>query len=189
MKKLIKELEYTESNYEYTSDIVNEADTLFIESINDFLDVYPDVKEIYDEKFNTQLNKFIENEKKKEIEIVEKEEEDEIIEKPIKIKKLYREIAKLTHTDVIKDERLNDFYLEATSYYDSDDKIGIYRICNELNIEYDLDEDDETFIVERIKDFKNKIGFLESTLTWKWYSCEDEKIKEGMIVDFIKSKI
>ena len=163
LKKLLKELEFIESDFEYRNEMVSEADTQFISAINQFLIEHPDLKEIYDNKITEKINQSI---KKKEEESAEKNdsepvdteteetehdkhEEVEETEEEIKnktnlshIKKLYREIVKLTHPDKIKNQRLNDLYLKATKYYDENNKIGIYAVCNELNISYEISDDD-----------------------------------------------
>ena len=51
-KKLLKELEWVESDYEWRNEIVCEADSEFINKINLFLEDHPDLKNIYDNKVN-----------------------------------------------------------------------------------------------------------------------------------------
>ena len=58
-KKLFKELEYMESDFEYRSEIISEADSEFIGKVNDFLQEHPNLKEIYDEKIDTHIQKNI----------------------------------------------------------------------------------------------------------------------------------
>ena len=61
LKKLLKELEYIESDFEYRSELISEADNEFIKSINNFLDDHPDIKDIYDKKINEKINQSIKN--------------------------------------------------------------------------------------------------------------------------------
>jgi hypothetical protein len=49
--------------------------------------------------------------------------------KSTKIRKLYRDIVKVTHPDKVDNKSLNDIYIESTKCYDENDKIGIYKIC------------------------------------------------------------
>jgi len=51
-KKLIKELEFIESDYNYKNELVSEADSEFIKSLNLFLERHPQLKEIFDRKIN-----------------------------------------------------------------------------------------------------------------------------------------
>lgn len=208
-KKLLKELDYIETEFEYTTEAVSEADSSFIKSLNDILEKYPDLKDKYNKKLDDTLKKSIDDIKKKSEELDKAEnEEDDTIEnsdeseekeedepsnsKPEpskKVKKLYREIVKLTHPDKIKDEELNLLYIEATDYYNNNDKIGIYKICNELNIYYDIDEEDEYFIKVKIEELKKKISFLESTFTWMWFKTENGEDREKILLQFIYNKI
>lgn len=204
LKKLLKELEYIESDFEYRSELISEADNEFIKSINSFLDIHPDVKDVYDKKINEKIDKSIKS--NQESSPITTEETNEIEEEPIyesmvdnvvtdlvetntKLKKLYREIVKLTHPDKIKKPTLNDLYIKATQFYNFNDKIGIYRICSELNIDYDIDEGDEVFISERIESLKKRISFLESTFTYKWFESDSEEEKNKIMVEYIKLRI
>lgn len=204
LKKLIKELEYIEENYNYTSEIVSNSDNLFMKAIDDTLENHPDLKEVYNEK----LDKTIEDTIKKQIEQKEdeisqedkesesdKESEESIdqsieeVEDDLKLKSLYREIAKQTHPDKIKNKKKNAIYIKASVAYKDKDRIAMYRFCDDLDISYDIDEQDRINMKDVIEKYKNKISFLESTFTWKWFNTDDEKIKEDIIMTFIKMKV
>jgi hypothetical protein len=215
LRKLLKELEFIESDFEYRSEMISTADSEFINSINIFLKDHPELKEIYDNKVTEKINQSIKKEEKSEEESEEESEENinhdinddttnsedesediEENEEEIKnkkhlsqIKKLYREIVKLTHPDKIKNSKLNDLYLKATKYYDDNNKIGIYAVCNELQISYEISDDDISLIYDQITNYKNKISFIESTYTWKWYNCEDDSQKSQILLNYIKMKI
>jgi hypothetical protein len=196
LKKLLKELEYMELEFEYRTELVQEVDLKFTRQINEFLDENPTIKEVYDQKNDLRLQSAIES-KINEIqsEVDELEVEDEVEELDLlptvstKVKKLYREIVKVTHPDLINKKNLNEIYLYATKYYNLNDKIGIYRICSELNIDYDIDEEDEVDISKKINEVKSKISFLESTWAWKWFTTESEREKNQIMIDFIKLRI
>jgi hypothetical protein len=207
VKKLLKELEFIESDFEYRSEVINEADAKFINSINDFLLNHPELKEIYDNKITEKIDKSIKKSEEKseqnvddikdDTENQEAESDDiEENEKEVKdkkhisqLKKLYREIVKLTHPDKIKNSRLNELYLKATKYYDANNKIGIYAVCNELSINYEISDDDVSLISDEIRKYNQKISFIESTYTWKWYNCDDEQMKNQIMLNYIKLKI
>jgi len=208
-KKLLKELEYIESDFEYRNEIISEADHEFLNSINNFLQDHPELKKIYDDKVTEKINQTIEKSQKEseknqlehipehEDEIheevdsieVEKSKEEENNENVSKLKKLYREIAKLTHPDKIKVKKLNDLYIKSTEYYNDENLIGIFAICNQLDIEYEVSNDDVDIISKQINKYRSKISFLENTYTWHWYNCEDEIKKNQILVNYIKLKI
>ncbi len=209
IKKLLKELDYIESDFEYRSEVISEADSEFIKCVNSFLDAHPELKEIYDQKITDQINRTIKEkvdisikneEEAIEVEEAEKEfidsgddivvESDKIIETiSPKLKKLYREIVKLTHPDKVKKKKLNDIYIKATDYYNLNDKIGIYKICSDLDIYYEIEIEDGDFISNKIDSYKKKIGFMESTFTWRWYRTENENEKNQILINYIKLRI
>jgi hypothetical protein len=207
IRKLLKELDFIETDFEYTTEVVNEADSSFMMSINDFLEKNPDIKEVYDKKITESINNSIKDKiEKSETQVLEDLEEDKQ-EKVVddvddsdnleqkkeevspKVKRLYREIVKKTHPDKIKDKDLNDIYIKATDFYNNNDKVGIYKICTELGIDYDMDEDDESIISYKIESIRKKIDFLESTFTWKWFNTKDEEERNKILMVFIKLKI
>ena len=191
-KKLFKELEYVESDFEYRSEIISEADSDFINKVNIFLEEHPSLKEIYDDKIDNHIQQSILKNTEEVIELFEEEViEQEIYEedKLPKVKKLYREIVKLTHPDKVDQKSLNDLYLTATKYYDKNDKIGLYKVCAELDIDYDLDDEDNLIIESKIDDLKRRIEFLESTFTWQWINTDGEKEKLEMMIQFIRMRL
>lgn len=177
VKKLLKELDYIESDFEYRSEVISEADSEFIQSVNDFLVSHPELKEIYDKKITDRINETIKKRAEENqgsesgddtetigedvsdnIQEDERNDEEKEVTENIspKLKKLYREIVKLTHPDKVKKKKLNDIYIKATDYYNLNDKVGIYKICSDLDIDYDIEEEDEMFISTKIDSLKKK---------------------------------
>jgi len=184
-QRLIKELQFVESDYLYQSEIINQSDKIFLDSVNNVLDEYPDLKTIWEEKQSV----FYENEPLI-VEDINTEIEQSIqkTKHSSEIKKIYREIVKSTHPDKIKSTKLNELYLEATNAYESDDLITLYRVCSELMIDFDWSDDEILKVKERVEKYKNQINFLESTYTFKWLKSDDnDKLK--IILKFIENKI
>lgn len=195
LKKLLKELEYIESEFEYRTELINEADLKFNQHIGNFLDENPTIKEVYQKKLDTRIQNAIdaklsdiESSNLEEHEIENTENTLAKVTSP-KVKKLYREIVKITHPDLINKKNLNEIYLSATKYYNLDDKIGIYKICSELNIDYEIDEEDEKEISLKINEIKSRLNFLESTFAWKWFQTDSEQEKNQIMIDFIKLRL
>lgn len=202
VKRLLKELEYIESDFEYRNEVINEADNSFIKSINDFLVQHPEIKELYDKKVTEKINKSISTrideainqsvieDEYQTIDDVEVVSVEKVIDlKQEKIKKIYRDIVKITHPDIVNKKKLNDLYIQATKFYDQKDKIGLYKVCNELQVDYDLDEEDEVSISEKIGSLKQRINFLESTFTWKWHNTQNEVERNQILINYIKLRI
>lgn len=193
IKKLFKELDYVQSDFEYRSEIISVADTEFLNSVNCFLDGQPELKELYESKISGIINQnILINSYEPPLEQSGDDfEEPEIFidDKSPKVKKLYREIVKITHPDKSDKKSHNDIYVKATEYYDMNDKISLYKICTELDIDYDIDSEDNIEIQTRIDTFKGRITFLESTFTYQWIRIDDEIQKNEMMINFIKMRI
>jgi len=199
VKRLLKELDYIESELEYRNELVSEADNQFMIYINEFLEENPELKKLYTSRIDARveqiINKKIEQAQETELEEntsdseeIETKEQNQIVVSS-KIKTLYREIVKLTHPDIIKKKNMNDIYINATKYYNLNDKVGIFKICAELNIDYDIDDEDVVEISDKISITKEKLFFLESTLTWRWFNTEDDLQRKIITVDYIKQRL
>jgi hypothetical protein len=192
IRKLLKELDYVKSEYEYKNEIVFEADNSFMRSLNDFLEKNFVLKEMFDEKVNGKIDSFVKSlpkdikEEVAEISLIDKVV-DKVVDK--NIKKIYRNIVKKTHPDKISDIRLNDLYIAASDMYDSNDIIGIYSICDQLGIPYELSEEELGVLKSQISIIKERVSFMEKTFTWKWYNAEGENEKSQILFEYIKSKI
>lgn len=201
VKKLLKELDFIESDFNYKNEIVFEADSEFIKSVNDLLEKHPMLKEVIDKKNNKRVDSVfsdiikeaLDKDNEVEEELVEEFINEEVVNvvnpREVKMKKLYRDIAKLTHPDKIVSEKLNDLYLKSTKFYKNSDITGIYYICDELGITYEIDDEDNEMIINKINSLKNRISFMESTLTWRWYHSENEKEKEQIVLSYIKVQL
>ncbi len=208
-KKLLKELEFIESDFDYRNEIISEADSEFIKAINLFLEDHPELKKIYDDKVTEKINQTIEKSQKEsesfevefiqqheieiptetdsiEVEVSEKEEDNKIVSK---LKKLYREVVKMTHPDKVKNKKLNDMYIKCTDYYNNNNLLGVFLVCNQLDINYEITDEEVELIYKQINNYRSKISFLESTFTWHWYSCKDEMQKNQILIKYIKNKI
>ena len=196
IKKLLKELEFVESDYDYKSEAMSIYDAEFMNEVDKFLENRPDLKEKYETKVNKQLDeavkKQVEEAENRETSVEEEFQESEnktAEEKSPKLKKLYRDIAKITHPDRVKDLKLNDWYIKATEYYEENDLTGLYFICDQLSIEYEVDETDNDFISTKITKLKERINFMESTYTWMWYSADTDLKKEMLIMNYIQMQM
>ena len=197
VRRLLKELDYVKSDFEYKNEIVFEADNSFMRSLNDFLEKNIVLKEMFDKKINRKIDEMIRERSTERViesipDVVEEEStEITIVEKVVdeKLRKIYRVIAKKTHPDKISDVRLNDIYIRASKMYENNDVMGIYSICDQLGIPYELSTEDGEILKSQISMMKERVGFMESTFTWKWYHTEDENERTHILVEYIKSKI
>lgn len=186
IKRLLKELDYIKSDFECKNEMVSDADNSFMIGLNLFLEKNSILKELFEKTLNKNLEEILVKD-----ELASEDLKEDIPKKKSnkKLKKIYREIAKSTHPDKVNDRILNDFYIKVGSMYDKDDIVGIYNICDLIGIEYEIGEEDLEIIKSQINTLKERILFLESTFTWKWYNTDSNSIKDKIMLDYIKSKI
>lgn len=184
LQRLFKELQFVESDYLYQSEIIKQTDKIFLESVDSILEKYPDLKTLWLERTQKKQNDM------SQVLIEDVVETIEIENKPnnSNLKQIYREIVKSTHPDKVKNFKLNELYIEATQAYESNDIVTLYKVCSELLIDFDFDQNEIDKIKERIENYKNQIGFLESTYTFKWLKSDDSE-KDKIILNFIKNRL
>ena len=190
LRKLLKELDYINSELEYKNELVFEADNSFMVSLHNLLDKNPVLKEMFDKKVNRRIDEFVKE--KSNINLDEPIDNKELVVRKVvdeKVKKLYRDIVKKTHPYKITDSNLNDIYISASKMYDENDIIGIYSVCDKLGIYYDISIEDSDSLKSQILKTKERISFMESTFTWKWFNTEDELERSKILLEYIKSKI
>lgn len=176
-QKLIKELQFIESNYIYQSEIIRISDIEFLRSVQDLLETYPDLKTIYDERQYLISEADIQPYQEAEVEHLPS------------IKKIYRDIVKNTHPDKVGSDKLNNLYIEATEAYEQNDIITLYRVCSDLNIKFDLTDDFFEKVQEKIDIFKQKIFFLEKTYTYRWLKSKSDNDRNKVILEYIKNQL
>jgi len=185
--KLIKELDFWESQFKYKSEMIREIDFEFKKEVEGFLSTNVELEEVFtksvnysNEKRNDYLNNQI---------LLDTDEVSPKNEKNPKVKSLYRIIAKATHPDKKNDQNLTEIYLEAKKAYEENNLLPIISICDKLRIPFDIDEKEFSTINNEINNLKLKTNFLEKTYTWKWYSETDIVVRTQIILDFIKNQI
>lgn len=182
IKSLFKKYDYYSSEIEWKEEYINENESNFMEYTQTIIDSHDELKELY---YN------IRNMKKEKI--FDRTEDLREIERTInhsnkdpKVKKLFRKIVKKTHPDLIIDKKLNKMYLEVVELYENNDLLQIYRICNELGIEYELDITEE-YIAEEINKLQNRILFLENSYIYRW--IEDEDKRDTISLEYINQQL
>lgn len=187
-RKLLSELDYLKSDLEYKSEIVSEADSRFLSSVNSFLEGHPELREAYEDVISRRLENAISRRKESDA-AVQLEDLAQSQNSDPKAKKIYWDIAKATHPDKVDDERLNSLYIEAGKSYKSDDIIGLYKVCSMLGIDYEVDDSDLATLRSQIDEAKGKIALLESTATWAWNFAEDEGYRRDVVVRYVGAQL
>jgi hypothetical protein len=181
----MRELQFVESDYQYQSEILKLSDSEFLKNVDTILNQFPDLKEIYYRRQDEIYKNVVVEPSIQSIQ----EEVEVVIPENVEAKKLYRDIVKTTHPDKIKNQKLNELYLEATDAYEKNDIITLYRVCSELKIDFDLPENYVDGLNQKISSLKKQISFLEATYTFKWIKSENQQDKNRVVIEFIRSQI
>ena len=186
--KLIRELDFVESEFNYKSEMIKEIDYEFKKEVERVLSANQELKNVFTKSiddFNKEKTKVL----NEHYENINELEEIETVEKNPKIKSLYRVIAKTTHPDKVNDDNLKELYLEATKAYENNNLLPIISICDKLKIPYEITDEEFNFIKEQIESTKKRTTFLESTYTWQWHVKLHIEEKNQIILSFIKAQI
>jgi hypothetical protein len=195
INRLIKELDYIYSDFNYKSELIRTADEEFLSAVDYFLTNHPELQSIYDEKMNNkevvevvshseETSAVIINESNEEIQVLPEEPP-----KDPKLKTLYRAIVKSTHPDKAKDDNLKELYIEATSAYDTNNILPIFTICDKLRIPYEVTDEECNLIKNEIKSIRTKVNFMETTFTYQWWINQEKSFRNKLIVSYLERQI
>ena len=176
IKKIIQEYNFLKSDEDYKKEIININQSVFLNIVSEELSK---IDPLLIKEPSKAENK---SKDKPKIDLNEVSENDKV-----KVKKIYREIVKLTHPDKIKNEELNEIYLNATIAYDKFDLFELYFIATNLNIKIKLTLDESKILSALIDAKKDEISNIEKSFIWLWVNAESDSIKDNLVTNFIKS--
>ncbi len=171
--RLIKYLDFLKVDYKFKSELYVECDIEFKGKVEKILNEKEELFEMIP--------------KKQDVEKIEESQREK--SKDERIKKIYRDIVKRTHPDKTENEILNQEYIEATIAYDSNSLTDIILICERSNIPYELEIEDKEEFEKETEIVKNQIIMIENSYPWKWFNAQDEKEKNAIIVEYLRSLI
>jgi hypothetical protein len=102
----------------------------------------------------------------------EEEKEKKRLDPPQKLKKLYRSLSARLHPD--KGGSPSDFS-ELKHLYDSENLLELLKLAGTFNIDYELDEDDESLIQKSCENIGEKIHNTKKTLAWIYFTGNKQK--------------
>tara|TARA_A100001015_G_scaffold277789_1_gene337318 strand:+ start:1216 stop:1878 length:663 start_codon:yes stop_codon:yes gene_type:complete len=192
-KLLVLQIRFLKEKLSLHKQIENEAAESFSKSFHNTLkdmpepvrQVFKDVGKVSDEereRNEKDLEKKIEQAKQARANV---KNEDRSIEpkkaKPKHLKSVYKDIAKVTHPDKLKNmseiERLEkeNLFIKAKKALEEENFIDLMDVALHLKIKFpDPTEADIVFAKNRIEKIRNKIKKLENTTAWKWYHSDEE---------------
>lgn len=212
-RKLFSELEFLTIDEEFKTQLHDKYQLEFNDKILKFLDDNPEIKKEYDEIINPSKDENVQTEEPKNIGEYKEYEED--IEKEINeeeyaenlekrtftedpdIKRIYRNIVKITHPDKLKNisekdhNKLKQYYIDATEAYNCQQLYNIVRIATLLNVSIgDLSDENLDRLDDNLKNIKNKIKRIEDSITWKYFEeLKNEYQREHLIEQYVNSFI
>lgn len=177
--KLIRELNYLRSEFEYKSNLVKIYNIDFNGWIDKILSMNEELRSLYDEKRLKSNDEKINSQNS-----LEETESDNS-----NLKGIYREIVKLTHPDKIKNDSFHKIYNEANLAFKEGSSVDMMLICDRLGLPYEISDNDRELIEDEISNLKDRISMLESNYAYQWKLVDDEKSKNKIALSYIKSMI
>lgn len=165
---LLKELSLLEGEQEFNDQFIEHYKPLFMQEVLKLSG------EIPPQSGETQFDK---TDKVNKIDVTEEEQ--------LKIKNIFRSIAKICHPDKTTDDKLIELYSESQKAYEGNDLLTLYKISQKLNIEVDIDENN-VLLLERIVEEKRKeIKNVEGSYLWLWVNAKTDEEKLNFIKMYI----
>lgn len=177
--KIIQEYTYLKSDEDYKKELININQVDFLKTINE------EISKIDPTKIKPQP----ENESNIDKPKPEPKLNEDLVSHndKVKMKKVYREIVKLTHPDRVEDKEMHELYLLATMAYDQYDLFELYFIANSLKIHFKLTLEETKILNELIQVKKEDITKLEKSFVWSWLSCSTDEQRMEVVNSFIKT--
>ncbi len=102
-----------------------------------------------------------------------------------KLKKVYRDIVKITHPDKSNSDEYLDTYIRAKEAYADNNLLELYMICMDLKIDVELDPEDVDNIMEVLTLKRAELSNLESSFLWLWVHARTQEAKDLIVLNFI----
>jgi hypothetical protein len=179
IKKLIQEYSFLQADFEYKNQLIEDYREEFIKEVYKTLD-----EENKSSTTETLKNVQIDTQKNSnKIELKEKSNVNQ------EIRRLYRLITKKTHPDYDKDGLYIEEYRKAVDAYQNGDNLVIYTLAHNFGFDYEIGDEALECLNQNLINLKNKIGRVELTYIYLWSQIKDGKLKENLILNFIKTNI
>jgi hypothetical protein len=178
INKLIQEYSYLKSDEELKKELINIKQKDFLDLVNDKLN------ELNPQESNHEPKTKQESKTKK---IEPKIDISGISENTkVRIKKIYRNIVKVTHPDKVDSDELKELYMEATEAYEAYNIFELCFISKKLNIKVKLSLEETKTLNELINSKKDEIKKIESSFIWLWLMAPNEINKNELVDRFIE---
>lgn len=202
--KLFEEHNMVRDEYKYKIELIKQNKNTFHAQIESFLSENPQLKKLVEEDltdFSSDVDEITTQDTTKHIEKTQnftpgglivipnlpgEYQIDNSSNKDDEIKKLYREIVKLTHPDKYHGSEKLNIYLLAGDYYQSKDYVSLIVLSHSLGLVERVDIETIQEVLKKIAEYKLKNHLLEKDITLIWYSSQN---KTGIIIEYISQMI
>ena len=179
IKVLLKEYEHLSLKLEWVESHINENENEFMDYTHSIIDSNVELSELY---YSNKEDNSIQNIKVNDL--TEVIVDNDIVEKDPILKKLYRDVVKRTHPDVVDNIKLNNDYIKVVELYNRDDILGMYLLCDKIGIDYITYVDIED-VIKEIDKLRGRVCFLENSYIYQWVETDSDRI----ILDYISTQL
>ena len=177
IQKLLQEYNYLLLDDEYKQELIAEGKTPFLEHVHEFMATLnmsppPPMPPVSGKEGKSKKR-------------IDPNTVDEHVR--VKVKKLYRDIVKLTHPDRAETDEHNDLYVDATIAMETYDLFELYNICVKLNIAHTIDAMDKPIIEMRVQAKKDELANIERSYVWLWYHAATDADKLLYVRNFVEN--
>ncbi len=145
------------------------------------LELWEEYNKNFNEDFRSELQS-MNNVEKKQINTI-KEKKKVKPSKSHLVKRIYRNLAKIMHPDVCKDEDAEEQYKKLTKMYDDNDLVGIICYANSKSLKLSfIEAADCEFISKKIEEKRKFIFEKKQTVSWFWATSEKEEEEKKKII-------
>jgi hypothetical protein len=173
VKKLLQEYSFLLLDEEYKHEVINNGREEFLTKIQEIRGDQPPPPPPTQPQEKPKKDKIDPN-------TIDKSTKD-------KVKKLYREIAKVTHPDKAKTDEHTELYMRATEAMEGFDLFTLYEICAKLDISHSIDIEDKDILKIRINKKRDELKSIEGSFIWLYVHAQTEEEKQKLIEHFIKT--
>jgi hypothetical protein len=178
INKLIQEYSFLKSDEELKKELINAKQKDFLDLVNGKLNKLNPEESNHEPK-TKQEPKSTKIEPKIDISGISENTK-------VRIKKIYRNIVKITHPDKVDSDELKELYMEATEAYEAYNIFELCFISKKLNIKVKLSLEETKTLNELINSKKDEIKKIESSFIWLWLIAPSENEKNELVDRFIE---
>ncbi len=171
-KSLIKKFKFLKSDLEWRQVIVDESRQDFLDEVSKKVEDMHDLLGINQPDLNDSIEEDLQNDQSNSLENKS-------------LKKIYRDICKLTHPDKDETSKYEDLFRKASEAYENLNVLELFLICDDLNIEYEISKENMQLVNKNIESLENEIEKVSGTFIFKFNECDSEKEKESVVNAFI----